>query len=79
MIVRTPKSLAVAILLALFFGPLGMLYSTIPGAIVMLILTPIIAIPTVGFGLFVTQPICIIWAAVVTNSYNKKLLSGEKI
>ena len=36
-VVRAPKSVGVAILLTLLFGPLGMLYSTVPGALIMLV------------------------------------------
>ena len=39
-IVNQPrKSVIVALLLTLLFGPLGMLYSTVTGGIVMLVLT----------------------------------------
>jgi hypothetical protein len=75
-IIRMPKSVALSVVLSLIFGPLGMLYSTVSGALIMLIITPIVAIPTLGFGLFMTQPICAIWAAVATNSYNTKMLQS---
>jgi len=71
-IIRTQKSAGVAFLLSFFFGPLGMLYATVPGALIMMVVTPIVAILTVGLGLFVTQPICIIWAVLAVNSMNKK-------
>jgi hypothetical protein len=71
-IVRNQKNGATAFLLAIFFGPLGMLYATVPGALVMLIVTPLVAIPTFGLGLLITQPICAIWAVVAVNSLNKK-------
>lgn len=76
-IVRFPKSVALSIVLSLLFGPLGMLYSTVGGAIIMLIVTPIVAIPTFGLGLFITQPICAIWAASATNTHNKKMLGED--
>ena len=69
------KSMAVAILLALFFGPLGMLYSTVMGGVVMIVISILVGIFTLGFGLFITWPICVIWAAVATNSHNKKVLA----
>lgn len=74
-VVIAGKSMAVAILLALFFGPLGMLYSTVMGGVVMIALSLLVGIFTLGFGLFVTWPICVIWAAVATNSHNKKMLA----
>ena len=75
-IIVTQKSMGVTILLTILFGPLGMFYSTIIGGIVMLILSAIVAFFTLGLGLLITWPICIIWAALATNNYNKKLLNS---
>jgi len=75
-VVTSTKSMGIAILLTVLFGPLGMLYSTIWGAIIMIVLSGIIGIVTLGFGLLFTWPVCIIWAAVATKSYNEKLLAG---
>lgn len=75
-IVSTTKSMGISIILTFLFGPLGMLYSTIPGAIIMAILSVIIGVLTFGFGFLLTWPICIIWGAVATSSYNKRLLAG---
>ncbi len=72
-IVKTEKSMGITILLTFFFGPIGMFYSTITGAIVMLVISLIVGILTLGLGLFITQPICVIWAAIATNNYNKNL------
>lgn len=74
-IVKAEKSMGITILLTIFFGPLGMFYSTVTGAIVMIIVNVIVAIITLGFGLLITWPVCIIWAAVATNIYNKNLNS----
>jgi Protein of unknown function (DUF2510) len=67
------KSVALAVVLALLFGPLGMLYGTIPGAIVMFFVNLFVAIPTLGLGLFLTIPIGAIWAGVAASSHNKAL------
>ncbi|MDX2048730.1 MAG: hypothetical protein SFU87_18225 [Chitinophagaceae bacterium] len=72
-IVQSQKSLGLTIILTILFGPLGMLYSTITGGIVMIIASLLVAIITFGLGLIITWPICIIWAAIATNDYNKKL------
>jgi hypothetical protein len=72
-----PKSMALTIILSVLFGPLGMLYATVPGAIIMFFINLIAAIFTAGFGLLVTWPITVIWAAVATNRYNQQLLSGR--
>lgn len=71
------KSMAIAIILTILFGPLGMLYSTIWGGVIMLIACVVIGVPTLGIGLWVLWPICVIWGAVAANSYNKKLVVGE--
>jgi hypothetical protein len=70
-----PKSVGVAILLTVFFGPLGMFYSTVTGAIIMCILTLIVGVGTFGVGLFLIWPISIIWGAIAADGYNKQLRS----
>lgn len=76
-ITKSPKSMGISIALTLFFGPLGMFYSTILGAIVMIIIDIIVGVLTLGLGLLVTWPIQVIWAAIATSMYNKKLMKGE--
>jgi hypothetical protein len=77
-VVTTNKSVWVAILLTFFFGPLGMLYSTVTGGILMFFVTILLAIVTFGFGLFITQPICIVWAAIAASNHNKMFINGSK-
>ena len=72
-IVGAPKSVGISVLLTLIFGPLGMLYSTVMGAIIMMIISAIAAVLTFGFGLFVTWPICVVWGALAASSHNKSL------
>jgi uncharacterized Zn finger protein (UPF0148 family) len=76
-IVKGTKSVGVSILLTFLLGPFGMFYSTILGAIIMLAVTGIVFVMTLGFGLFLTHPICIIWGAVAVKSYNGKLLVSK--
>lgn len=64
------KSMAAAILLSLFFGPFGMFYSTITGALVMLFAGTFFNIITLGFGMFLTWPAGILWSALATNTHN---------
>lgn len=70
---REPKSVPFAILLTLFFGPFGMLYSTPVGALTMIAANVIIVIPlcfvVVGFFLIpVTWVIQILWAAYACDN-----------
>lgn len=70
------KNVGVSLILTFLFGSLGMFYSTIIGAIIMLVIEGIVGFATLGFGLLVTHPICMIWGALAAKSYNKKLLQG---
>ena len=76
-IAKSPKSVGIAVLLALFLGPLGMLYSTIKGAIIMFFVCLIGGFITLGLGLVILLPICAVWAYMATNSYNKELYAGK--
>lgn len=76
-VTRSPKSMGIALGLTFFFGPLGMFYSTIWGAIIMIIISSIVGFITLGLGLIITWPICMIWTGIATSSYNKKLMSGR--
>ncbi|MYM18732.1 hypothetical protein GSY69_01750 [Brevibacterium sp. 5221] len=64
--------MGLAFVLSFFFGPLGMFYSTVAGAIVMLIVSVVAALFTWGVSLFVTEPICIIWACVAAANANSR-------
>lgn len=77
MVVVPTKSVGLATLLGVFLGPVGLLYSTILGAIVMFFVNILVGLVTLGFGLFLTWPICGVWAYVATNSYNAKLLANQ--
>lgn len=68
------KSMGTALLLTFIFGPIGMFYSTIPGAIIMLVLSLIMGIFAFGIGLLIIWPIQFIWATIAVNSYNKRII-----
>jgi|BioPla2DNA2_1021312.scaffolds.fasta_scaffold27576_3 hypothetical protein len=76
-IALAPKSMGIALLLTFFFGSIGMLYATITGAIIMIIIELIVGIFTLGFGLLITHPICMVWSAIAVSNYNKKLLANQ--
>ncbi|HEX5988690.1 MAG TPA: DUF2510 domain-containing protein [Solirubrobacterales bacterium] len=71
--VGSQKSVAGAVLLALFFGPLGMIYATIPGALIMFVINIFVVFVTLGLGLLITLPICAIWAGIAASNHNKRL------
>ena len=65
------KSIVLALVLTFFFGPFGMLYSTVTGAIVMLVLYLALGIPTLGWALAGLHPIAMIWAAWAADRSNR--------
>lgn len=75
-VVVAGKSMAMAIIPAILFVPLGLLYSSVMGGIVTFVLTILIGIFTLGFGALLMWPICVIWSAVAVNSHNKKMLAA---
>src|SRR5262249_51238413 len=74
------KSLGLSIALTLLFGPLGLLYSTVDGGLIMLgvsFLVGVLSIFTCGLAsvlFFVTYRACIVWGALAVNSYNQQLM-----
>ena len=72
------KSMGIAIILTILFGPLGMLYATIPGAIVMFILKLLAFVLTAGLGLILLWPIAVVWSAMAVKSHNDRLIAGER-
>lgn len=75
----TPKSSGLAVLLAFLFGPLGMLYSTVTGALVIFcvnIVVVLVGVLTLGVGFllgFCTWIAGMAWAYSATEDYNRKL------
>ncbi|WP_404384891.1 hypothetical protein [Caenispirillum salinarum] len=67
------KSMGMALLLTLLFGPLGMIYATILGSIIMLVVTLAVGAFTLGFGLLITWPICLLWTAMAVSGRNKSI------
>jgi len=72
-ITKAEKSMGLSIVLAALFGPLGLFYSSIIGGFIMLAISFVVALITLGFGLIVTWLMCILWAYLSTKRYNAKL------
>ena len=57
-----PKKVWLAVLLGLVCGPLGLLYSTITGTLVMLFVSMVLWIKFGDVSILIVQPVCAIWA-----------------
>lgn len=76
-VTQSTKSQGIGLILTFLFGSLGLLYSTVIGGIIMIIVEILVAIFTLGIGLVVTHLICIVWSLIAVSAYNKKLMEGR--
>ena len=67
------KSVAASILLSFFFGPLGMLYSTVTGALIMFVVGGFFTVITLGLGGLLVWPGGVLWAALAANAHNQRV------
>jgi len=74
-VVQSTKNPGTAALLGCLFGPLGLLYSTTKGALIMVAVNIVVGICTLGFGLFFTWPLCGLWGYRAAKAENEKLLA----
>lgn len=68
------KSMGIALVLTFFFGPLGLLYASVSGGVILLIITIIVGLVTLGLGFIIGWLASMIWAAVAVNSHNTKIM-----
>lgn len=73
-----PKSVGVALLLSVLFGPVGMLYSTVSGALVMIAANVLLLFVTLGYGWLLTWPICIFRAASAVATHNGRVAAARQ-
>ncbi|HXO17457.1 MAG TPA: hypothetical protein VN909_04750 [Candidatus Dormibacteraeota bacterium] len=73
-----PKSVGLALVLTFFFGPLGLFYSSVLGGVIMLVASLIAAGTTMGVGILVTWPICMVWGAIAASNYNSSLMARSQ-
>ena len=75
---QNKKSTGVAFILSFFFGPLGLLYASVTGGLIMLVISIPVAIFTLGFGLILTNIICVVWAIIAVNNHNSKASNPQQ-
>jgi hypothetical protein len=66
------KSVGAALALTFFFGPLGLFYISAGGAIIAIIVSIIVGVLTLGFGLLFVWPIIMVWAAVTASKRHQE-------
>lgn len=69
------KSTPLAIALAFFFGPLGLLYSSPGWAMILTLLSIPVAFVTIGLGLIPLWIAALVVAALSSERYNKQIIA----
>jgi hypothetical protein len=66
------RSVGAALVLTFFFGPLGLLYVSVLGGLLMTVVWIVVAIFTLGVGLIVLWPITMVWAAISASNKHSR-------
>lgn len=69
-LVGRSKSVGLAFLLAFFLGPLGLLYASVMGGILMFFISLVLFVFLPIIGAVIAWVICIIWAVSAANAAN---------
>ncbi len=69
------KSVAGALLFSVFLGPVGLLYGSVLGGLLMTSIILFVILNQFYFIAFICWLICCIWNVAAVESYNKQLLA----
>lgn len=73
-ILYTLKNVPLGILLCIFFGPLGLLYGSIKGSIIMILIGIVILSFPYPFPIILWWVMCAVWCAYAIEKHNTKQL-----
>jgi membrane protein implicated in regulation of membrane protease activity len=66
------KSLAAALLFSVFLGPVGLLYASTIGGVVMIIIGCVVASSLLWVPILIVWLISCVWSVVAVNRYNQR-------
>lgn len=69
------KSVALTLLFTVILGPVGLLYATLLGGVVMIVLGFFIVCTKLMIPIILVWLISCIWGVAAANNYNKKILN----
>lgn len=72
------KSQIVQLLLSLFFGPLGLFYSSLAGGILFTLVAAGLSVGFFGVGWFLVYPFVLIAGFFTVNRRNREVREGER-
>jgi hypothetical protein len=70
------KSVALAFLLTLVFGPLGLFYVRAWGAVALILVAAAGVVPTLGFVLIFVWPASMVWAVIEASKQHGDFVRG---
>lgn len=73
--VLPPKSLAGALLFSVFLGPIGLLYASTIGGVIMIIIGFIAGCSMLPIPILIIWLSSCVWSVIATNKHNKKYIS----
>ena len=68
------KSMGLAFLLTFFLGPFGVLYVSILGGILFILVAGVVSLVTFGWAVPIFWFVSIIWAMLAVRSHNERLI-----
>ncbi len=71
------KNLALALLFSVFLGPIGLLYATARGGIIMFVVAFVVISSRFPVPIILMWVSCCIWSVLATNRYNYKILKAR--
>lgn len=66
------RSVLAALVLTFFFGRFGVLYLSIPWALIWIVVSAVVVIVTVGLGAFLIWPVSMVWAAIAASNQHSR-------
>jgi hypothetical protein len=66
------KSVGAALVLTFLFGPLGLLYVSVIGGLLMILAALVFGVATFGLALFIIWPATMLWAAFAASSQHSR-------
>ena len=71
------KSVAIALLFAVVLGPVGVLYSSVMGGTILIVLGFVVVSSQYMVPIILLWLVSCIWSVAATNRYNKKVIRGS--
>ena len=75
-IVPPLKNVATSLIFTTILGPVGLLYASFRGAILMILLGIVVISSKLVFPIILVWIICCVWGVAATEKYNRRIISS---